>query len=336
MVKESPPLHLIEINAETLRRQSRSFAIPIIQLSPHLKIPIMVQYNLNKTIDTVEDHKNLSVRKKKELIHAICEALAEGCVSARARHIMLSQTPDEEAFVFKNYAETIHLFNHMPEFEKSIGLKWTQTMASGMIKYLEQPIQTLEDLNDYCYFVAGTVGIYLTDLVSHQHKEKPDKISEIHSHAMGFGRFLQKLNILRDYIEDKERLHGSYWPKNLINRYENPIDVLNFLCHDTLTNDAGHALQYYQMIQSNDESFDFFIRFILYSGLEYIKLIKNNKNIFSKMKVKLPKTMITGLFSQMKRLSSHDFFDKCTSILEKEIETYESLLCTTSNRQQTL
>ena len=42
----------IEANEECLINQSRSFAIPILNLDDRFKIPIMVEYNLNKTIDT--------------------------------------------------------------------------------------------------------------------------------------------------------------------------------------------------------------------------------------------------------------------------------------------
>jgi len=42
----------IRANEETLLNQSRSFSIPILNLENRFKIPIMVEYNLNKTIDT--------------------------------------------------------------------------------------------------------------------------------------------------------------------------------------------------------------------------------------------------------------------------------------------
>ena len=35
-------------------------------------------------------------------------------------------------------------------------------MAEGMCTFLKKSINTHNDLNEYCYYVAGTVGLYLT------------------------------------------------------------------------------------------------------------------------------------------------------------------------------
>jgi farnesyl-diphosphate farnesyltransferase len=37
-------------------------------------------------------------------------------------------------------------------------------MNKGMQKYLDKKVETFAELDEYCYYVAGTVGGFLTDL----------------------------------------------------------------------------------------------------------------------------------------------------------------------------
>ena len=64
--REKSPLEetWIKANEESLIKQSRSFAIPILNLDIRFRPPIMVEYNLNKTIDTIEDSISLEPDEK--------------------------------------------------------------------------------------------------------------------------------------------------------------------------------------------------------------------------------------------------------------------------------
>ena len=59
----------IKANEQSLINQSRSFSLPILNLDDRFRIPIMVEYNLNKTIDTIED--STQVWKPDEKIYLI-------------------------------------------------------------------------------------------------------------------------------------------------------------------------------------------------------------------------------------------------------------------------
>ena len=94
-------------------------------------------------------------------------------------------------------------FKHYDPQEKVLGKKWTTEMAEGMCDFLRRSIRTLKDLNDYCYYVAGTVGIYLTNLLRLKGNNITDKaFQRLEENAVSFGLFLQKLNIIRDFVED--------------------------------------------------------------------------------------------------------------------------------------
>ena len=65
----------------------------------------------------------------------------------------------------------------------------------------------------YCHYVAGLVGIGLSRLFSASELESPE-VGEDHQLANSMGLFLQKTNIIRDYLEDI--LQGrEFWPKEV-------------------------------------------------------------------------------------------------------------------------
>ena len=68
-------------------------------------------------------------------------------------------------------------------------------------------------LLQYCHYVAGLVGIGLSRLFSASGSEAPI-VGEDTRLANSMGLFLQKTNIIRDYLEDV--LQGRlFWPKEV-------------------------------------------------------------------------------------------------------------------------
>ena len=69
-------------------------------------------------------------------------------------------------------------------------------------------------IHKYCHYVAGLVGIGLSRLFVASGLEKA-KVGEDCHLANNMGLFLQKTNIIRDYLEDT--LQGrEFWPKKVI------------------------------------------------------------------------------------------------------------------------
>lgn len=78
-------------------------------------------------------------------------------------------------------------------------------------------LETIEDLDLYCHYVAGLVGEGLSRLFAASGKEA-DWISGQLSLSNSCGLFLQKTNILRDYAEDCEEKR-YFWPKEIWEPY---------------------------------------------------------------------------------------------------------------------
>lgn len=72
-------------------------------------------------------------------------------------------------------------------------------------------IQNREELNDYCYHVAGVVGLMMTRVFGLQDQE-------YEAQAIALGQAMQLTNILRDVAEDLER-DRIYLPADELSRY---------------------------------------------------------------------------------------------------------------------
>ena len=313
----------IKANEESLIKQSRSFSIPILNLDERFRTPIMVEYNLNKTIDTIEDATGLEADEKIHLIATFSHHLERDGFSPKVQERMLEVTPKEEAFVFKNYQATISLYSTLSSEEKGLARKWTDEMAQGMCAFLKKPINTSADLNEYCYYVAGTVGLYLTHLLKLKGSNITDKIFEkLATNSVSFGLFQQKLNIIRDYEEDKITKKRSFWPQSYFEKEKDKVKILNRMCLDVLKNDIPRAIEYFKLLPPGNDSYDYFIRFILCSGIEYWKILKNQESLFSGTKVKLPRKFVQNLYAYVSSRDRKEFIHYCQQFYEEEMSTW--------------
>ena len=72
--------------------------------------------------------------------------------------------------------------------------------------------ETLEDLEEYSYYVAGTVGLMLLPIIAKENKEKAKKS------AVSLGVAMQITNILRDVGEDWKENKRIYLPDSILSR----------------------------------------------------------------------------------------------------------------------
>ena len=107
--------------------------------------------------------------------------------------------------------ELLESFNHvstvflsLPESQQEVIADITARMGDGMALYisrnLHQGTTDIADYNLYCHFVAGLVGEGLSRIFSAAGYEAPDVAEQIQL-ANDMGLFLQKTNIIRDYLE---------------------------------------------------------------------------------------------------------------------------------------
>ena len=322
----APSREVIAADEETLTRQSRSFAIPILKLDNRFRHAVMVEYNLNKTVDTIEDSVALDRKEKAQFTEEFCDALEREVVPEDVRERMLAVTPAAESFVFENWDATMALFRSLGPGERELAKKWTAEMARGMSGFQEKRIETGADLNDYCYYVAGTVGMYLTGLLRLKGEGVTDGLCEnLQEKAVHFGLFLQKLNVIRDVVEDTRVRGRSFWPREYSRPDRDRLDVLNTMCYEALKNNLPGAIDYATRIPPGNESYEYFLRFILSSGMEYLRILKNNPSVFSRLKVKLSGIFVRQLYRQVSALTLAEFGQYCDRLFNEESAYYQSI-----------
>ena len=101
-------------------------------------------------------------------------------------------------------------------------------MGHGMAEFCEgKKVETIDDYNLYTHYVAGLVGLGLTGLFVDS-KLEPQELGKCQDLANRMGLFLQRINILKDYLTDVKE-GRLYWPKEIWSLYVNPGDDVSVL-----------------------------------------------------------------------------------------------------------
>jgi farnesyl-diphosphate farnesyltransferase len=182
-----------------LKETSRTFYIPIKLLNPTLKMAVGSAYLCMRAIDEIEDHEILDRQIKQNLLRTIRELLLEEVFDHTAYKQLIK--PHETLLP----EVTLRLGDWVCVCPEDIAAKVkesTSVMAGGMADWVEKDfiVKTKEDLDDYTYYVAGLVGVMLSDIWEWYDGTKTDR-----NLAVGYGRGLQAVNMLRNQDEDAER-----------------------------------------------------------------------------------------------------------------------------------
>lgn len=182
-----------------LKLTSRTFYIPISLLKPKLKETVGSAYLCMRAIDEIEDHETLDPETKQRLLQSTSMLLKDNEFDNRAYDALVNPYKEQLPEVTLRLGDWIEFCpgEIVSEIKES-----TSIMAAGMAKWVEKDwdIKTKEDLDDYTYYVAGLVGVMLSDIWNWYDGTETDR-----DLAIAYGRGLQTVNILRNQEEDKER-----------------------------------------------------------------------------------------------------------------------------------
>ena len=191
-----------------LKDTSRTFYIPISRLPSDLQAAVASAYLCMRAIDEVEDSDILDTKTKSQLLRAMSLQLQSQDYEAEK---------DFFAEMFQPYQDVIpevslRLGDWSLLADKTIAPRiWdaTAAMADRMAYWAENNlrIDTKHDLDRYTFSVAGAVGLLLSDLWSWHDGTSTDRHL-----AIGFGRGLQAVNILRNQKDDLKR-GVSFFPE---------------------------------------------------------------------------------------------------------------------------
>ncbi|WP_453992358.1 squalene/phytoene synthase family protein [Bacillus nitroreducens] len=188
-----------------LKETSRTFYIPITFLQKELKDSVASAYLVFRAIDEIEDHEEISNDVKYTILTKVSDLFKQSFNHEEYVRI-LGPVKDKMPEVTLRLGEWLEA---CPKDALPIIMDAAQEMAFGMAKWSKANwnIRTREDLDDYTYYVAGLVGVLLSDLWERYGDEKTDR--EL---AIGYGRGLQAVNILRNEKEDYVERGVSFVP----------------------------------------------------------------------------------------------------------------------------
>ncbi|ASJ21946.1 squalene synthase [Brachyspira hampsonii] len=301
---------------------SRSFALTIPLLDKNKKNKVEVQYLLARIIDTIEDSSH-TAEDKETLITAFINILKTENIDnlENFKNVVIEHSINEnDKVLIENIDVVLKSFFTFKQEIKNMSISYLREMGYGMIYYQDHVISTFEDLDDYCYYVAGTVGLYLTELT-----KILDNLELDREKAKSLGRFLQKVNIIKDAKLDygEKRV---FWPLSLFEN-ENPapyfedgaymdksMEILVKMIESAMS-EFRNSIEYIMTIEKKAIGYRHFCLVATLMGYETIKLMKSNYNIFMGETVKIPRKNTLEIAAKVKA----DFYTnkRLEDLLEK-------------------
>jgi farnesyl-diphosphate farnesyltransferase len=216
-----------------LPRVSRTFALNIRLLPGELGEAVLLAYLFCRIADTVEDSPYLEARDRPALLAAYRNLfpLDEGWEAAagdwsRAFEGLEAHGPDHAlcrgaVAVFASFAQ---LPSHLRPPVEACVREMAEGMRSFAVRRAAAPdgglrLETLAELEEYCHYVAGTVGQMLLRLfaASTPHLDRV-RLERMQRLAGRFGLAMQLTNIIKDVAEDAGR--GAFFvPRALTVRH---------------------------------------------------------------------------------------------------------------------
>ncbi|KAL1565824.1 squalene synthetase-like protein [Salvia divinorum] len=286
-----------------LHKVSRSFALVIQQLDTDLRDAVCIFYLVLRALDTVEDDTSIEAEVKVPILKAF------------HRHIYNSEW--HFSCGTKDYKVLMDEFHHVSVAFLELGKGYqeaieniTMRMGEGMAKFICKEVETVDDYDEYCHYVAGLVGLGLSKLFHASGKE--DLASDSISNSMGL--FLQKTNIIRDYLEDINEIPKSrmFWPREIWSKYANKLEDLKYeensvksvhCLNDMVTNALTHVedcLKY--MLALRDPAIFRFCAIPQIMAIGTLALCYNNIHVFRGV-VKMRRGLTAKVIDRTKTMS---------------------------------
>ena len=333
---------------EILLLVSRTFALNINVLKGKLHKSILLAYLYLRIADTVEDDPDMKASEKETLLGLFADIfrtpdLKEEAVSAFEGALPENWRKSDHPYM--NLCLHTHvvvpLLKELPEVYAAPVRDVTIEMCGGMAKFaLRQEaalssgwftLESVADLNEYCYYVAGIVGKLLTNLfaadtclISDARKAEMQKLD------VSFGLALQVANIVKDCVEDST-LRVCFVPEEICRRhgfdhsydmFTLPVGVADEVRADFEARRAAvmgelvakawkhldDAIAYTKLVPNVKMRTRLFCLWPLFMAAENMKLIGDGSSLFaSDRKVKISRDTVKKI---VKSTTAHFYSDK--------------------------
>ncbi|XP_053314619.1 squalene synthase-like [Spea bombifrons] len=266
-----------------LNETSRSFAAVIQALDGELRHAVCIFYLVLRALDTVEDDMTISLERKVPMLRNFHTYLYDP-------EWKFTESKDKHRQVLEDFPTISLEFKNLAVVYQEVIVDICTKMGKGMAEFQENKnkVDSLMELDKYCHHVAGLSAIGLSRLFSASELEDAHIGQDIHF-SNSFGQFLQKIDIIRDYLEDQ--LAGrEFWPREVWSKYakklsdlakpENIVPAVQCL-NELITNALNHVpdVLIYLSRLKNKGVFNFFA-IIQVMAIATLAACYNNQQVF--------------------------------------------------------
>jgi farnesyl-diphosphate farnesyltransferase len=307
---------------DMLGKVSRSFAAVIRQLPKGLCIDILVFYLALRALDTIEDDMEAFKGREDVKIDYLNNFYRTALITDGWS--MHDVGAGDERVLLEEFHRCVTVFKSLTPASQEVIADITKRMGQGMASYvskdLGQGTVTVQDYDLYCHYVAGLVGEGLSKLFHCTGYESKEVSAVSSTLANTMGLFLQKTNIIRDYLEDY--VDGrAFWPQEIWLDYTttkelgelskpeaigNAVQCLNHLVTNALEC-VPECIQYMKLLKT-EETFRF-CAIPQVMAIATLSELYNNPKVFSGV-VKIRKGMAAQLILDTKTTGGlHKWFN---------------------------
>ena len=330
---------------DALKNVSRSFNIVIKQLDEETMKVVCIYYLVLRGLDTIEDDMSILIEDKKKMLLNFHNDIENFDYS-----IECGDKP-EYRNLMKNFYKVNRTYKQLHSKYRNVIKNSTHEMAKGMVEFLDKSsMDTIEEYDSYCHYVAGLVGIGLSQIFTLSGSEFND-LTKHESLSNSMGLFLQKTNIIRDVKEDYDEKR-YWWPKDIVSKYFSSMDDIfgnreetgeareltitnkhTELLNEMIMNALRHipeSIEYLSLV-NNNSNFKF-CAIPQVVGVQTLVTLFHNPNVFKKTE-KLNKTTLARIFMDVSDMNSVlQFYIDAVEKIEKKISDNESMDESSNNK----
>lgn len=221
-----------------LEGTSRSFYLSLKELPREIRKQVSLLYMLARTSDTIADSEGGEPEDLLQALESYNEFTQGNSEEAPdLEELSEFQSNISEGLLLKNVGKVASNISQLSESDQKSIRNCLGIIIGGQILDLKRfssgvngipSIEENDELDDYAYRVAGSVGEFWTQMsLDHLFKIKEENEAEIFENGVRFGKALQMINILRDIPADLE-LGRCYIPRRSLDEHGmSPSDLLD-------------------------------------------------------------------------------------------------------------
>jgi farnesyl-diphosphate farnesyltransferase len=313
-----------------LPRVSRTFALGIELLRQPLRDTVTDAYLICRILDTVEDTTSLPSGARSRLLERAGRELFDpelwrDCCRAIGEAFPAGSFSNDEAGLCRRAGDVLAVYHRFPPAVREAIAGPGGEMAAGMAGTVRQEsapgglrLETTGELEEYCYYVAGTVGGMLTNLFRLDRPAATAAVEDqLRPAGVDFGLGLQLTNIIKGVTDDISR-GVSYLPRQLLQEagvtleelIEDPGDprgrtVARRLVHLTLPR-LDRGLEYTLMIPAGERDLRLFCGLPLFFAVRTLGRAADLRRVFGSQPLKISRDEVSAIHRRLEEIAGVD------------------------------